>query len=112
MHKIKKSNLFKKQIIEFAENYKDRAGFETAGRFLDCIDEAIEFISHHPLACAIYHEAHENAELQKYEYRKWRVKTFPFSVYFRIIDNDTILLEAIYAHRMDVIKRMPSEIKT
>ncbi len=110
MWHIQTSTLFDRQLFEFAENYKDIADLKTADRFLDCVEEAIHFIAQSPLTCGVYFELQKVAGLEEYEFRKWRVKVFPFSVFFRIKDKKTIVLEAIYAHRMDIFKRLPSEI--
>lgn len=110
MWKIKKSALFKQQVLEFAENYEQEADLKTADRFLDHVEDAIRFIGNRPLACAVYYGAEELDALKKHQYRKWSLKTFPFSIFFRMLDDDVILLEAIYAHRMNIVKRMPSEI--
>ncbi len=110
MWQVQKSALFKKQLLEFAENYKKIADLKTANRFLDNVDHAIKFIGKSPLACAVYFEAQELEVLHQYEFRKWSVKVFPHSIFFRIVDDKIILLEAIYAHRMNTIKRMSSDI--
>jgi len=108
MWQIKKSTLLKRQLMAFAHNYKNNVGEETAERFIDEISKAIEFISNNPLACAIYLDAREEKSLKQYEFRKWRVRIFPHSIIFRIED-ETIILEAVYAHKMNATKRFPSE---
>lgn len=110
MWKIQKSALFKKQLLEFARNYKEVANLKTANRFLDYVDDAIKFIGKSPFACAVYFESKELEALQQYEFRKWSVKVFPHSVFFRVVDDKMILIEAIYAHRMNTLKRIASDI--
>ncbi len=110
MWHVRKSKLFKRQLLGFAENYKEVADLKTANRFLDYVDDAIKFINKSPLACAVYFESQEFEVLQEYEFRKWSVKVFPHSIFFRITDDKIILIEAIYAHRMNTIKRISSDI--
>lgn len=110
MWRVRKSKLFKKQLLEFAENYKERVDLKTANRFLDCVDDAMKFVSKSPLACAVYFESQYSETLKEYEFRKWSVKIFPYSIFFRITDNRTVLIEAIYAHRMDTVRKISSDI--
>jgi mRNA-degrading endonuclease RelE of RelBE toxin-antitoxin system len=44
-------------------------------------------------------------------FRKWRVGGFPVSVFFRIENEDVIVLEALYAHRMDIAARFTDDIE-
>ena len=109
MWQIQTSDLFERQLVEFAQNYRDRASLEVAEKFLDCVEDALNFIEQSPFKCAVYYELQEIAGLEDYEFRKWRVKTFPFSVFFRIQGEHIILMEAIYAHKMDILNRLPSD---
>jgi len=104
MWQIKKSTLFKQQLITFAHNYKNDVGEDIAERFIDEISNAVEFITNNPLACAVYLDAREERSLKQYEFRKWRVKIFPHSIIFRV-ESETIILEAVYAHKMNATKR-------
>ncbi len=112
MWKIEKSALFKRQLLDFAQNYKDRVNAEAAGRFVDAIGDAIQFVHKKPLACALYREAKKHQDLKHHTFRKWSVTGFPHSIFFRITDDKTIRLEAIYAHRMNTIMKMSSDIKS
>ena len=109
---LKKSARFKNQLIYFAKGYNEDAGSEIAERFVDAVEDAIEFIQKQPLGCRIYHEAHNYPQLRHYEFRKWSVKGFPHSLFFRFCDDETILLEAIYAHRMNTIKHFPFDTRS
>jgi len=109
MMRIQKSAAYERQLKEFAKDYRDRAGIETADRFLDGIDEAVEFIAKMPQACAVAYDLKTIDGLEDYEFRKWRVNGFPHAIFFRIED-DILMLQAIYAHKMNVLKRFPSEI--
>ena len=51
--------------------------------------QAIRFIANKPLACAIYQEAQKHEELKMYEFRKWALKRFPHSIFFRLT-NETL----------------------
>lgn len=111
MYQIQKSALFKRQLLVFAKHYKDDvyAGESVALRFIDEVENAVTFISKKPLACAVYTEARKDPQLQMYEFRKWKLNKFPHSIFFRI-ENQTIYIEAIYAHKMEVKKRLNLDI--
>lgn len=110
-YKLHKSALFLRQLQAFAAAYRNdlNAGNPVALRFVDGVEAACSFIQKRPLACGIYHEASLHPDLKSYEFRKWRVKGFPHSIFFRI-DGDVILLEAIYAHKMDIAGRLPDDL--
>lgn len=105
MHKIQKSRLFKQHTANFVLSYKERAGADVANAFIDSLSQGFKFIAKNPQACAVY------TQIGGHEFRKWRVKDFPHSIYFRVTD-DVIILEAIYAHRMDILGRLSSEIES
>ncbi len=104
MWQVQKSSLFKRQLLSFAKNYKDRAGIEVAERFLDSAEAAIAFVADKPLACALYLGTINHETLKDIEFRKWPLSSFPYSIYFRIVGDSVIKLEALYAHRMDTEK--------
>lgn len=81
MRHIERSGLFKRQLILFAQDYKNRAGLETAENFLDAVQNAIDFIANKPLACAVYQEASQHDALKGFEFRKWSLSGFPHSVF-------------------------------
>ena len=105
MTKIKRSALFKRQLIEMTTSYRDRAGSPVAMRFVDQIEEGIDFLSGKPYACVVY------TRLEGKDFRKWTIRGFPVSVFFRIEPDDTIILEALYAHKMNIETRLPEEIE-
>lgn len=105
MTTIKRSGLFKRQLIQITRGYRERAGSDIALRFVDKIEDAVEFIASRPQACAIY------TRLDDKEFRKWRIGGFPVSVFFRTESNGVIVLEALYAHRMDIAARFPDDIE-
>lgn len=105
MYRIQRSALFKRQFLEITKSYHERAGAAVALSFVERIDESVRFIASKPRACATY------TTLKGMEFRKWRVNGFPVSVYFRISDESTIILEALYPHRMNISARFPDEIK-
>ncbi len=111
MWQVQKSGLFKRQLLSFAKNYKDRASIEVAENFLDATEAAIAFIAHKPLACALYLGAKNHKTLKDIEFRKWPLSGFPHTIYFRIEGDNVIKLEAIYAHRMDTENKFPSELE-
>lgn len=104
MYKITRSALYKRQFLEFVQDYKTRAGKQIAHNFADGIEHSTSFIENNPQACSVY------VKIRGKDFRKWQVKGFPHSIFFRI-DNKIIILEGIYAHRMNTIKRLSSEIK-
>lgn len=106
MWHIKKSRLFATQWRNFALDYKARAGIRIADQFIDAVEDALTFISENPLACPTYSTGEEFGSLTEYEFRRWFLKKFPHSIYFRIMNKDTIFIEAMYAHKMDVTSRL------
>ncbi len=86
------------------ENYRDRAGAAVAHKFIGQVDDAVRFIVLHPLACAVY------TELDGHEFRKWSLGGFPVSVFFRREEDATIILEALYAHRMNIDVRLHDDL--
>jgi len=112
MWQVKKSTLFKRQFISFAKNYKKIADEETAVRFINEVENSINYICLYPLACKKYSDAQKHSILKKYEFRQLGLKIFPYSIFFRIKDDHILLLEAMYAHRMDTIKRLSNAEKS
>ena len=111
MWTIKRSALFKRQLLAYALDYKNRVNTETAERFIDAVGNAVTFVGKKPLACGRYMEAHKHKELTQYEFRKWHVEPFPHSIFFRLTDNNVILLEALYAHRMNTVMKLSLDLK-
>lgn len=111
MYEIQKSALFHRQVVLFAREYAQdvNAGETIAVRFVDKVEEATQFIQKSPFACLVYQDAKQHPKLRGIEYRKWRVKGFPHSVFFRIKDN-TIIVAGIYAHKMNIEARFPSDL--
>ncbi|MGB0684062.1 MAG: type II toxin-antitoxin system RelE/ParE family toxin [Magnetovibrionaceae bacterium] len=103
MPQLERSALFKRQLIDITTSYRQRAGSPVALRFVDQVNEAISFLSANPFACAIY------TRLEGEAFRKWPVGNFPVSVFFRLKGHDRIILEALYAHRMNISGRLPYE---
>ena len=75
---IKRSALFKRQLFNITVHYRDAAGKKTALKFVDQIEDSIIFITANPFACPVY------TVLANYEFRKWRIRDFPISIFFRI----------------------------
>ena len=109
MWKVQKSDLFIKQLSDHAHYYKRHAGKDIAQKFLRKVGEAIIFIQSNPMACRVYQEAAEHSLLRGYEFRRWNVAHFPYSIFFRLEEN-RIILEVIYAHRMNILKRFSSDL--
>ncbi len=107
--KVYKSALFKRQWRDFALYYKAEAGQVVAERFVDAVEEALNFISTMPLACSKYQPASES--LLKYEFRKWRLKGFPYTIFFKVTKDKTIMIEAIYGQHMDIENRIQNDIE-
>ncbi len=102
MYQINRSGLFKKQFLGFVADYKERANNDIASNFIDGVGKSTQFIAKNPKACTVY------KNVGGYIFRKWKVKGFPHSIYFRVQDN-TVILEAIYAHRMDTASRFETD---
>lgn len=103
MYTILRSALFKRQLIHFVKNYKDRAGIKVASNFIDNLEKSIEFIGENPYSCLMY------TEIAKQEFRKWNVKNFPHAIFFRVNEN-IITLEVLYAQKMDINSRILNDI--
>ena len=99
MTRILRSALFKRHLLDMTAGYRERAGRKVAIRFVDRTEDCIAFIAKHPQACPVY------TQLERKTFRKWRLKGFPVSIFFRAEAGDTIVLEALYAHRMDIAHR-------
>ncbi|MEO0412176.1 MAG: type II toxin-antitoxin system RelE/ParE family toxin [Pseudomonadota bacterium] len=97
---IRRSDLFKRQLLNITASYRDRAGKLIALKFVDQIEESVKFIANKPLACVIY------TQLDGKEFRKWHLKSFPVSIFFCVKSPDTIILEALYSHRMNIAARL------
>ncbi len=48
MYTILRSALFKRQLLHFVKNYKERAGIKIASKFLDNLEKSINFIGETP----------------------------------------------------------------
>ena len=99
-----------RQWQSYAQDYRDRAGMATAERFVVAVEEALRFIRRNPYACSIYDTGEGYEDLRAHQFRKWNLHDFPHSVLFRMGDNATILIEVIYAHKMDVPSRLAIDI--
>jgi plasmid stabilization system protein ParE len=98
---VKRSALFKRHLTDFVQGYMELAGAEVANRFIDALEKSICFIANHPDACTPY-------EVNGLHFRKWNISGFPHAIYFRV-QNKTVIMEAVYAHRMDRACRLPSD---
>jgi len=105
MVRIVRSSLFKRQLLEFTIGYRSRAGSGIALKFVDQIETGIRFITAKPLACSVH------TRLEGKEFRKRRLENFPVSIFFRLESDNTIVLEALYAHRMNISAQLPNDIK-
>jgi hypothetical protein len=97
-----KSRLFMQQWTEFASDYQGKAGDALAERFIVAVDNALLFIEERPNACPIYEVGQEADDIRGYRFHKWQVRGFPHMVLFHMIDAETVLVDAIYAQRMDI----------
>lgn len=95
---IKKSAAFRKRLVMFTRGYRERAGVAVALNFVEAVDNATKFIHENPELCGI--AAQEHDILKQYNIRKWNLKKFPHSIFFRI-EGELLILETIYAHRME-----------
>jgi hypothetical protein len=111
VYEIQKTALFRRQVVLFAREYAQdiNAGETVALRFVDRVEEATRFIQSNPFACSVYQDAKKHPKLQEGEYRKWRIKGFPHSVFFRVEDH-TIIVAGVYAQKMNIAVRFPSDL--
>ncbi len=105
MLRISRSALFKRQFMEITTDYRKRAGSAVALRFVDQAEVSIRFVATKPLACPVY------TRLEDREFRKWGLQDFPVSLFFRLADRDSLVLEALYAHRMNITGRLKRDIE-
>ena len=103
MTRLVRSALFKREVVDVAVRYRAKAGAAIALKFVDQVDDCIRFIATKPQACAVY------TRIGGREFRKWRLRDFPVSVFFRLEGRELIILEALYAHRMNIASRLPDE---
>jgi len=96
MPKIVRSALFRRQLLDITAGYRECAGATNDLKLIYQICDSIATIAANPPTCAVY------TRLQGKEVRKWRVKDFPVSLFFRLEGQGTIVLEALYAHRMNI----------
>ena len=108
MFQIEQSALFLRQWQEFTHNYNKRAGKSVAVKFVLAVEEAQTFIANNPYACMVYDAG---GEFPNYKFRKWSLHKFPHVILFRVKDADTIIIDAIYAHKMDIGRRFEAEIE-
>ncbi len=109
---VQKSALFMRQWREYAQVYKDRAGLAVAEKFIAAVEEAAQVIGRNPHIGAPYDPGEGFEDLQNYGFRKWSLRGFPHMVLFRLKDNTTLIIEALYAHKMDIASRLTSDIDT
>jgi len=106
---MQKSALFLRQWKYHAHDYKQRAGLRVAERFITAVEQALEFIRANPYACAPYDPGEGYEDLHIYKFRKWSLRDFPHLILFRLNDNSSIFIEALYAHKMDIPSRLSVE---
>ena len=104
MYTVKRSALFKRQLINFVQGFMEQAGAEVANRFIDGLEKSMAFIAANPEACFPY-------EFNGLHFRKWNLGGFPHAIYFRV-DGQTVIMEAVYAHRMDRSSRLSSDFNS
>ncbi|WP_155847384.1 hypothetical protein [Asticcacaulis sp. AC402] len=92
--------------MELTADYRQRAGSPVALKFVGQLDDAVNFIAKRPTACPVY------IWLEGKEFRKWVLKDFPVSVFFRLADDAAITLEALYAQRMNIAARLPKDMES
>ena len=109
MFVMQKSALFMRQWLRYAMDYKERAGVPVAERFITAVEEALCFIGQNPYACALYDTGEGYEDLRVHQFRKWNLNGFPHLVLFRLTDDSVILIEALYAHKMNVSSRLNAD---
>jgi plasmid stabilization system protein ParE len=105
-----KSKLFMQQWADIALSYQHKAGEEVAERFIAAVEKALDFIKERPNACPIYEVGQEADDLQRYSFQKWQLRGFPYLVLFHRMNKETVLVDAIYAHRMDIPLHVKEDI--
>jgi plasmid stabilization system protein ParE len=108
---VLKSRLFMQQWQDFAADYQSIAGEGVAERFIIALDNALKFIAERPHACPVYEVGQEADDMRGYRFHKWQLCGFPHLVLFHIRDADTVLVDAIYAQRMDIPSHMAEDME-
>lgn len=103
-YKAIKRDVYRRSLNAIAADYLDRGGLQVYLTFIDRVGQCAEFIAELPYACAVH------TILRDKEFRRWGVKGFPVSVFFSIEEPDTVYLEAVYAHRMNIGRRMEGDL--
>jgi plasmid stabilization system protein ParE len=103
-----KSASFIQQMRETARYYKTQGGTRLAKRFLAAVDDSVLFIRQSPYACSFYaNDVHGYT----HSFRKRNLPTFPYAIYFHIEQETKIILDVLYAHKMDVTSRFIDAVK-
>ena len=104
MFRLQKSDVFLKQFREYARSYKDRAGVSVMNDFAEEVKYSLNFIQESPFLCPEYVPV--KSKVKQYKFRKWNMKNFPFTILFRIGNDNTIFIDVIYAQRMNISARL------
>ncbi len=104
--RIEEGKLFKRQWADYALAYRHSAGKDIAERFIAALIDALDFIQHNPYACPVYDPGEEVADLQIHQYRKWSLHGFPHAILFRVHNDDTVFVDIVYAHKMNMGYRL------
>lgn len=104
MFKLQKSETFLKQFREYAQSYKDRAGILVMKDFAEEVKSALNFIQESPFLCPEYIPVKN--KVKQYKFRKWNMKNFPFTILFRVGNDNTIFIDVIYAQKMNIPARL------
>ena len=103
MFQIEQSAIFLRQWKEFTHDYNKRAGKHIAVKFILAVEAAQQFIADNPYACAGYDSG---GEFSYHQFSKWNLRGFPHIILFHLADKNLIMIDAIYAHKMDVKSRL------
>ncbi|MEQ1704967.1 MAG: hypothetical protein ABL867_03220 [Rickettsiales bacterium] len=106
IYNIHKSSLFIRQAQASILYYKQNAGIEISEKFIMSLESALGFIAVNPYACAVYKVGKKFKYTESYQFRKWNIIGFPYSIFFHISVDNIIIVDAIYAHKMNISSRL------
>jgi len=109
MFKIRQSVLFIRQWRELSNYYNENAGRDVSIKFIHSVDSALLFIQKSPYSCAGYNSGKKFRYARSHQFHKWNIIGFPYSIFFHISVDNIIIVDAIYAHKMNISSRLTNK---
>ncbi len=99
---IQKSSGFSQQLANAVTYYATEASSDIAHRFLDTVEKGITSIAEPPTAYERYMAAAQHKGLAAHEFRCLHLSPFPYTIFYRIVSHQHIILEYLYAQRQQI----------